>query len=77
MSFDIRNITGTPIREDKMHLMRRIRLFMKRTAMTPTRFGREAIGDPRLITDLQNGRELRETTAARIHAWLDSQEKRA
>ena len=57
-----------------MHLMRRIRLFLKRTDMTPTRFGREAIGDPRLIADLRNGRELRETTAARIHAWLDTQE---
>ena len=60
-----------------MHLMRRIQLFLKRAEMTPTRFGREAVGDPRLISDLRNGRELRETTAARIHAWLDAQEKRA
>jgi hypothetical protein len=45
--------------------------------MAPTRFGREAVGDPRLISDLRNGRELRETTIARIHAWLDAQEKRA
>jgi hypothetical protein len=60
-----------------MHLMWRIRLFMNRTEMTPTRFGREAVGDPRLISDLRNGRELRETTAARIHEWLDTQEKQA
>lgn len=57
-----------------MHLMRRIQLFLKRAHMAPTRFGREAVGDPRLISDLRNGRELRETTAARIHAWLDAQE---
>ena len=60
-----------------MHLMRRIQLFLRRADMAPTRFGREAIGDPRLVADLRNGRELRETTAARIHAWLDAQEKRA
>jgi len=60
-----------------MHLMRRIQLFLKRADMPPTRFGREAVGDPRLISDLKNGRELRETTAARIHAWLDVQERQA
>lgn len=60
-----------------MSLMRRIQLFLKRAEMTPTRFGREAIGDPRLVKDLKNGRELRDSTAARIHAWLDAQEKRA
>ena len=60
-----------------MHLMRRIQLFLKRADMAPTRFGREAAGDPRLISDLRNGRELRETTAARIHAWLDAQEHSA
>jgi len=60
--------------EVEMHLMRRIKLFLKRGEMAPTRFGREAVGDPRLISDLRNGRELRESTAARIHAWLDSQQ---
>jgi hypothetical protein len=60
-----------------MHLMQRIKLYMRRTRMAPTRFGREAVGDPRLISDLRNGRELRETTVARIHAWLDAQETRA
>ena len=60
-----------------MHLMKRIRLYMRRTQMAPTRFGREAVGDPRLISDLRNGRELRETTVARIHAWLDAREPEA
>ncbi len=65
------------IREDDMYLMRRIELFLTRAEMAPTRFGREAIGDPRLVTDLKNGRELRDTTAARIIAWLDMQERKA
>jgi hypothetical protein len=60
-----------------MYLMRRIELFLQRAAMTPTRFGREAVGDPRLIRDMKNGRELRHTTVARILAWLEAQEKGA
>jgi hypothetical protein len=59
-----------------MHLMRRIQLFLRRADMAPTRFGREAVGDTRLVSDMRNGRELRESTAARVHAWLDAQERR-
>ena len=60
-----------------MNLRRRIELYLRDHAMAPTRFGREAVNDPRFVSDLRNGRELRETTAARIHAWLDAQEKQA
>ena len=59
-----------------MHLMRRIEKFLKREDMKPTRFGREALGDPRLISDIKNGRELRDRTIARIQAWLDEQERK-
>ena len=59
-----------------MHLMRRIEKFLKREDMKPTRFGREALGDPRLISDIKNGRELRDRTLARIQAWLDEQEQK-
>lgn len=59
-----------------MYLRRRIELYMRRTATTPTRFGRDAINDPRLVSDLRNGRELRESTEARIVAWLDSRERK-
>lgn len=58
-----------------MYLMRRIERFLKRADMAPTRFGRESVGDPRLISDMKNGRELRDATIARIQAWLDSQER--
>jgi len=57
-----------------MHLRRRIELYLRRTSMTPTRFGRDAMGDPRFVLDLRNGRELREKTEKRAHAWLDRQE---
>lgn len=58
-----------------MRLMRRIQHFLEQAEMTPTRFGREAVGDPRLISDMKNGRQLRDSTIARIQAWLDSQEQ--
>jgi hypothetical protein len=60
-----------------MYLMRRIELFLQRANMAPTRFGRNAVGDPRLISDMKNGRELRESTVHRVVAWLDAQEKKA
>ena len=59
-----------------MHIRRRIELYLRHSDMPPTRFGREAIGDPRLVRDLRNGRELREKTHARLTAWLDRHEGR-
>ena len=59
-----------------MHLGRRIELYLRRSNMAPTRFGREALGDPRFISDLKNGRELRQKTAERVAAWLDAHEAR-
>lgn len=58
-----------------MSLIRRIERFLERADMAPTRFGREAVGDPRLISDMKNGRELRDATIARIQSWLDEQEQ--
>lgn len=57
-----------------MHLRRRIELYLRRNRMSPTRFGREAVNDPRFVFDLRNGRELRETTAQRVSTWLDRRE---
>lgn len=54
-----------------MHLLRRIEKHMARSGIAPTRIGRDAINDPRLVQDLRNGREPRPATAARIIAWLE------
>jgi hypothetical protein len=59
-----------------MPLRRRIELYLRRTAMAPTRFGREVVGDPRFVFDLRKGREPREKTEARVHIWLDREEIR-
>jgi hypothetical protein len=60
-----------------VHIRRRIELYLRRTRTPPTRFGRDSIGDPRLVSDMRNGRELRETTEARVAAWLDVRERKA
>ena len=56
-----------------MSMLRKIERFLRATDMPPTKFGRLAINDPRLVGDLRNGRELRTGTAARIDAFLDHQ----
>ena len=38
-------------------LLQRIEAFLKETAMPPTVFGRAAVRDPRLVSDLRGGRE--------------------
>jgi hypothetical protein len=37
-------------------LIRKIETFIHRTKIPPTRFGRLAVGDPRLVFDLRHGR---------------------
>ena len=58
-----------------MHLLLRIERYLRRSGMRPTRFGREAMGDPRFVFDLRNGREMRPGTARRLAAWLDRRER--
>ncbi|MBB3926205.1 hypothetical protein GGR43_001922 [Sphingobium jiangsuense] len=40
-----------------MSILRRIEKFLRDTGMAPTRFGRDAARDPRLVFDIRNGRE--------------------
>jgi hypothetical protein len=57
-----------------MHLLRRIERYLRAADMPPTRFGREAVRDPRFVFDLRRGREPRAETVQRVRAWLDAQE---
>ncbi len=52
-----------------MDLLAEIRRFQKRHNITDTRFGRDAINDPRLVRDLKRGRELRPGTTTRIRSF--------
>lgn len=44
--------------------------FLRKTGMAPTRFGRLAANDPRLVRDLKQGREPRAAMVARIEAFI-------
>lgn len=59
-----------------MHLLTRIEQHLRHSGTPPTRFGREAARDPRLVFDLRRGREPRPPLAARLSHYLDSQEGR-
>jgi hypothetical protein len=55
-------------------LLPRIEAYLKRSRTAATRFGREAVRDPKLVHDLRCGREPRRGTGRRIEAFLDAAE---
>ena len=58
-----------------MELLRRVEEFLKRSGMPPTRFGRQAVRDPRLVFDMRNGREPHRRLARRIAEFIDAEER--
>lgn len=57
-----------------MSLRVRVLRFLRASGMPPTRFGREAVNDPRFVADLLLGREPRQPTIERVLAWIDARE---
>ena len=55
-------------------LLPRIERHLRVRRMSPTRFGRNAVGDPNLVEQLRQGRELRTATAQRIVDYLNDHE---
>ena len=55
-----------------MHLLREVEKFLRQYDTPPTRFGRDAVGDPRFVFDLRNGRDPRPQTIERVLAYLHS-----
>jgi hypothetical protein len=54
-----------------VHLLRQVEKFLRQSDIAPTRFGREAVGDPRFVFDLRNGRDPRPQTVERVRAFLE------
>ncbi len=54
-----------------MSTLRTIEQFLRRNEMAPTRFGREAVSDPRLVFDLRNGREPTERMQRRLEHFMN------
>ena len=53
-------------------LNRKIELFLRRTGMRATTFGRLAARDPRFVFDLRNGREPRRATERRVEHFMNT-----
>jgi hypothetical protein len=57
-----------------VHLLRRIERYLRRSGTPATRFGREAVRDPRIVRDMRNGREPGPRMIARLSDYLDTAE---
>lgn len=53
-------------------LIRRIEVFLRRTGMPCTKFGRLAACDPRLVGDLRNGRIPRTIMERRVEHFMNA-----
>ena len=53
-------------------LLRRVEVFLRRTGVPQTRFGREAARDPRLVHDLRLGREPGARLTRRVIAYMEN-----
>ena len=57
-----------------MHVLRRVEKYLRRSGISATRFGREAVRDPRFVFELRNGREPRAAVMRRVRDYLDAGE---
>ena len=55
-----------------VYLLRDVEKYLKNSNTPAARFGREAMGDPRFVFDLRNGREPRARTVERVSAFLET-----
>ena len=53
-----------------MNLLREVEKFLRQNDTPPTRFGWDAMRDPRFVFDLRNGRDPRPRTVERVRAYL-------
>jgi hypothetical protein len=53
-------------------LIRKVELFLRRTGMPATKFGRLATRDPRFVLDLRQGREPRLRTEKRVEHFMNT-----
>jgi hypothetical protein len=54
-----------------VYLLKDVEKYLSAHSMSPARFGREAMKDPRFVFDLRAGREPRARTVRRVRAYLE------
>jgi hypothetical protein len=55
-------------------VLRDIERFLRATGMPWTKFGRLAVGDPRIVADLRNGRVPRPAMERRLEHFMNNYE---
>jgi len=55
-----------------MSLLHDVLAFCKTHDLPETTFGRGAVKDPRLVSDLRRGRQVRSATEQRIRAFMET-----
>ena len=53
-------------------LIRKIEKFLRQTDMSPAKFGRLAVRDPRFVYDLRNGRTPRTRMERRVEHFMNN-----
>jgi hypothetical protein len=48
--------------------------YLRQHRMAPTRFGRDAVGDPNFVLNLRDGRRPRKRTAKRVMRFIEAQQ---
>ena len=57
-------------------ILDRIDRYLRASKTTPSRLGRDAVGDPNFVMNLRDGRQPRQATLDRVIAFIDRQEER-
>ncbi len=60
----------------ELHTLRLVERFLRESGMAPTRFGRDAVRDPRLVFDMRRGREPTDRMRRRIDHFISSHRAR-
>jgi hypothetical protein len=55
-------------------ILDRIDRYLRASRTTPSRLGRDAVGDPNFVMNLRDGRRPRQATLDRVIAFIDRQE---
>lgn len=57
-------------------ILDRIDRYLRSTKSSPSRLGRDAVGDPNFVTSLRDGRRPRQATVDRVIAFIEREEAR-
>jgi hypothetical protein len=57
-------------------LLDRIDRYLRKTQSTPSRLGRDALGDPNFVMNLRDGRQPRQSTLDRVIDFIEREERR-